>query len=279
MGSVSVSRTLVKSPPEVWAELERDGRLAELLEIESLEVTVAQELEVLEWQAETASGRIEIKASGWGTKVSLTAEVDETEAKETVAEVVDDSHGGEEEVAVVTEPEVEAPPSADDVEFSAESNPQEVLESPVDEDDASAEPDSIADEIEVVAEKVAKLGFWARVKRLFEGSTDLTIDAMPGDDKGEAEEAEAGAEVEALAAEIPVTEEKIAPEVDQPAAMESVSETAHEPSPEPQPEPASQTVPVPEPQPEALATPDLEMRLTAVLDHLGAAHKRPFSSM
>ncbi|MBK5229739.1 MAG: hypothetical protein JJE27_01065, partial [Thermoleophilia bacterium] len=95
MPAFEVSRTLVKSPPEVWAELERSERLAELLGDDAIKITRAEPETKIEWQGSTASGTIEIGASGWGTKVRLTAEAAdppelpraETEvAKETVAE-------------------------------------------------------------------------------------------------------------------------------------------------------------------------------------------------
>lgn len=78
MADVEVSRTLVKSPPELWSDLEGE-RLADALG----EVTVhATEPErALAWEADGARGTAVLEPSGWGTKVTLTAEVEEAAAK------------------------------------------------------------------------------------------------------------------------------------------------------------------------------------------------------
>jgi len=78
MPSVEVSRTLVKSPPELWAEL-----TAECLEKAVGQVTVeeAEPERVLAWRADGASGTARIEPAGWGTKLTLTAEVEEQVAE------------------------------------------------------------------------------------------------------------------------------------------------------------------------------------------------------
>jgi hypothetical protein len=74
MPTYEVSRTLVKSPPELWAELQGDR-----LEQAVGDVTVhAEDPErVLAWEAEGARGRAVLEPAGWGTKVTLTAETEE----------------------------------------------------------------------------------------------------------------------------------------------------------------------------------------------------------
>lgn len=74
MPAFEVSRTLVKSSPEVWAELEKVERLAELLGDGAITITRRQPETEIEWQGSAATGKIEIAASAWGTKVRLTAE-------------------------------------------------------------------------------------------------------------------------------------------------------------------------------------------------------------
>ncbi len=74
MATVEVSRTLVKSPPELWTELQGD-RLPEALGGASVRAT--QPERELEWETEGAHGKAVIEESGWGTKVTLTAEVEE----------------------------------------------------------------------------------------------------------------------------------------------------------------------------------------------------------
>jgi hypothetical protein len=73
MISSEVQRTLVKSPPELWAELSDPSSLARHLgELGEIRITRAEPEKLVEWEAEAASGTVAIKASGWGTKVTLT---------------------------------------------------------------------------------------------------------------------------------------------------------------------------------------------------------------
>lgn len=78
MPTVTVSRTLVKSPPELWAEL-RGDRLAEAVGEVSVRQTEPER--ALEWEADGASGTARLEPAGWGTKVILTAEVEEAVAR------------------------------------------------------------------------------------------------------------------------------------------------------------------------------------------------------
>ncbi len=73
MPSVEAQRTLVKSPPELWAELSDPTSLARHLgEFGEIRITRIEAETSVEWEAESASGRVELKPSGWGTKVTLT---------------------------------------------------------------------------------------------------------------------------------------------------------------------------------------------------------------
>jgi len=76
MPTYEVSRTLVKSPPELWAELEGE-RLAEALGEARIEPT--QPERELRWEAPGMRGTAALEPSGWGTKVTLRAEVEEQE--------------------------------------------------------------------------------------------------------------------------------------------------------------------------------------------------------
>jgi hypothetical protein len=74
MISTEVQRTLVKSPPELWAELSDPQALARHLgELGEIRITRVQPEETVEWEAGSTSGTITIKPSGWGTKVTLSA--------------------------------------------------------------------------------------------------------------------------------------------------------------------------------------------------------------
>jgi hypothetical protein len=79
MPTVEVSRTLVKSPPELWTELEGD-RLADAVG----EVTVrpTEHERELAWEAVGARGTARLDPSSWGTKVTLTAEVEDHVARQ-----------------------------------------------------------------------------------------------------------------------------------------------------------------------------------------------------
>jgi hypothetical protein len=73
MISSEVQRTLVKSPPELWAEISDPESLARHLgEFGEIRITRVQPEQKVEWEADKASGTVVIKPSGWGTKVKLT---------------------------------------------------------------------------------------------------------------------------------------------------------------------------------------------------------------
>ena len=75
MPSLEAKRTLVKSPPEIWAEVSDAGALARHLgEFGEIRITRTQPESVVEWEGEKASGCVRLEPSGWGTKVTLTAE-------------------------------------------------------------------------------------------------------------------------------------------------------------------------------------------------------------
>ena len=68
-------RTLVKSPPELWAELSDPESLAKHLEaFGEIRITRLDPESTVAWEGDRARGTVELSASGWGTKVTLTAE-------------------------------------------------------------------------------------------------------------------------------------------------------------------------------------------------------------
>jgi hypothetical protein len=74
MVSSEVQRTLVKSPPELWAELSDPAALGRHLgELGEIRITRTQPEQKVEWEADDSSGTVLIDPSGWGTKVTLTA--------------------------------------------------------------------------------------------------------------------------------------------------------------------------------------------------------------
>ena len=78
MPRFEVSRTLVKSPPELWAELGPDC-LEPALGAVSVEETEPER--ELSFQGEGVHGTAVLEPAGWGTKVTLTAETEEQVAQ------------------------------------------------------------------------------------------------------------------------------------------------------------------------------------------------------
>jgi hypothetical protein len=75
MSEHEASRTLVKSPPELWAELSDQSSLAGHLEepFGEIRITRLEPETAVAWEGERASGTVRIEPSGWGTRVTLTA--------------------------------------------------------------------------------------------------------------------------------------------------------------------------------------------------------------
>jgi len=84
MPTVEVSRTLVKSPPELWSELQGE-RLRQAVGA-GASITQSEDERLLAWECEDASGTASLEPSGWGTKVVLRAEVQE-QVRELESEV------------------------------------------------------------------------------------------------------------------------------------------------------------------------------------------------
>ncbi len=83
MTSLQASRTLVKSPPELWAELSELGSLARHLgEFGEIRITQVDPESRVEWEADRASGTVRLEPSGWGTRVVLTVDTPEPTAPE-----------------------------------------------------------------------------------------------------------------------------------------------------------------------------------------------------
>jgi hypothetical protein len=71
---MEAKRTLVKSPPELWAELSDIASLARHLgEFGEIRITRTEPESVVEWEGDRASGSVRLEPSGWGTTVTLTA--------------------------------------------------------------------------------------------------------------------------------------------------------------------------------------------------------------
>jgi len=96
MISSEVQRTLVKSPPELWAELSDPDALARHLgELGEIKIIRIEPEKLVEWEAEGTTGTVAIKPSGWGTKVTLTVsrELPAAEIAEDAAESEENDAG------------------------------------------------------------------------------------------------------------------------------------------------------------------------------------------
>src|SRR5947209_5490688 len=118
------SRTLVKSPPELWAECSDAASLARHLgEFGEITITRLDPETAVAWEGELASGTVRIEPSGWGTRVTLTAQVAAEAAAEAEAAVAAEAaaEAAEAEPEPPSEPEAVAEP-----EPPAEPEPQRV---------------------------------------------------------------------------------------------------------------------------------------------------------
>jgi hypothetical protein len=78
MPDLSAKRTLVKSPPELWEELsEVEGLAKHFGAFGEITITKLEPEHTVAWEGEHGSGTVSIEPSGWGTKVTLHAEVPE----------------------------------------------------------------------------------------------------------------------------------------------------------------------------------------------------------
>jgi hypothetical protein len=112
MPTVEVSRTLVKSPPELWAELQGD-RLPAALGGGTVRPTEPERM--LEWEAGGACGTATLEQSGWGTKVTITAEVEE-EVRRLESDVAKRGLWGRLRVAEPPPPPPPDPPRSEHIE-------------------------------------------------------------------------------------------------------------------------------------------------------------------
>lgn len=71
----TAARTLVKSPPELWAEVADDEALARHLgAFGSIRITRTEPGRTVAWEGDRARGTVLLEPAGWGTKVTLEAE-------------------------------------------------------------------------------------------------------------------------------------------------------------------------------------------------------------
>ena len=141
----TASRTLVKSPPEVWEQLDHPGRMQGLMSAlvgRAAEVTVyeREEESKLAWRAsDDAWIEVELAEKGWGTNVSVTAEngSEPTKLEGWIDAVIDElatpTKRPFEGMGEAREPETPKPEIAVVEETPAEDEPEESAEPEVEE--------------------------------------------------------------------------------------------------------------------------------------------------
>lgn len=252
------SRTLVKSPPELWAECSDAASLARHLDqFGEIRITRLEPETAVAWEGERARGTVRIEPSGWGTKVILTVVpvADEEVAAEAAEEVADDTEGPP------AAEDTEGPPVAEGGESPVSDRtgpPTEavMVPEPADEPDAPADPPEAADPPEPTTDPPPRR---RRFSRLFGFLRGPELKPVISD--------ELVAPDEPVALEEPVPlEQPVVPE--QPEVAEPLA---------PADEPAIATDPPPETTAGEPATEATDDALAAALDSLGQAHHRPYS--
>jgi hypothetical protein len=245
MPDLTAKRTLVKSPPELWEELSEVERLAKHLgAFGEITITKLEPEHTVAWEGEHASGTVSIEPSGWGTKVTLRAELPEPEP--------------EPEPEPDPEPAAAAPPEEAQhiagpsvpfrVEPEPEAEPDPIAAAPIEEAqhigdtsgrfrvEPAVEPDEeVGEEASgEVPEEVARRGFWGW---LFRRRTEAVAEPTT-----EAEPAAAGprpiatdAESEPIAAEGKPVIAEPEPAEPEPIAAEAHAEPVVEPPADPEP--------------------------------------------
>jgi hypothetical protein len=142
MVSSEVQRTLVKSPPELWAELSDPAALARHLgELGEIRITRVEPEQKVEWAADETSGTVLIDPSGWGTRVTLTAtrEISEPESPRAADASTerDGTAPSQAESTAPSQPKSMAPPepespAASQSDATAPSRPESTAKSPPD---------------------------------------------------------------------------------------------------------------------------------------------------
>jgi hypothetical protein len=246
-------RTLVKSPPELWAEVSDVDHLARHLgEFGEIRITRLEPETTVAWEGDRACGTVALEPAGWGTKVTLTAKLAEAVAAEPEPPASEPEPAPEPVAAepepVAAEPE---PPAAEPEPLPAEPATAAAEPEPAAPEPVASEPTALEPE----ADGAPKVGFFARLfGRRRKVAPVVEVEPEPA----------------------PVAEA----ELPEPAAAEpgpKAAPVAVEPEPEPEP-----VAPEPEPvaeesQPARLDPARAEAILTGVLDDLGSAHHRPFS--
>jgi hypothetical protein len=235
----TASRTLVKSPPELWAECSDAAALTRHLDqFGDIKITRLEPETAIAWEGEQVRGTVRLEPSGWGTKVTLTAELEEVAGGAVLEPVAPEPAAVEPEPASVAVERVAVEPETVAVE---------------------PEPVAVAPRPKPVAPRPEKRpGWFGRVVAMLVGSAEPEPELVLRELTAEPEP-EVVAEPDVIAE----PESDAVAESDVVAEPEAVAVRERESKPE--------AVPLSE----ELA--DAELALVAALESLGQAHHRPFS--
>ncbi len=212
MPGPSVQRTIVKSQPEVWSEVSDATSLTRHLgAFGEITITHVTPETAVAWEGDRVRGTVTLERSGWGTKVTVTAETEESAAAQEV-------------MAEVTEVAVETVSVAPPVIEESVTDAMVVADTP----DAAPTADR-------------SRGLWARLARRWRARADAAIEVVTPE-----------LVIEDVPEDVPAPQERIVVVDVEPEVVAAI-------------------------EPEAEPLPDLDGVLNAMLDHLSAAHHRPFS--
>lgn len=285
MTDVMAERRLVKSRPELWAEVSEVERLADHLgELGGIRITKVEPESTVAWEGEQISGTVELEQSGWGTKVTLSATVPEPDPIAQPVEPDPTPDAIAEPVERDPTPDAIAPP----VEPDPAPGPIKPPGEPEPEPGPIIPPAEDPEPVEAPAAADARPGFWARMFRR-RPAEPLAADG-PETDAGEPTAAEPEEEPQPVVAATAEPEEPPRPVVaatskpDTAVAREAVAVAEPEPTvDEGDVAVAREAVAVAEPEPEPAVDEGgreverIKAVLDGTLDALGQAHHRPFS--
>jgi hypothetical protein len=244
MDELQAQRRLVKSPPELWAEVSSEDVLRRhLAPFGAIRITRREPESTVAWEGERASGTVSLDAAGWGTRVTLKAVPVTPLAGEPW---VDPRRW------VAPEEEPWSPPAPEEPQAAVEPEPEPEQPEAIAEPDVEPEPEPAP----AAVEPPPRRGWLARLLRRAPAAeiTPPTPPAPPPDPSP------------------PTPRPDPSPEPPAPAPPTPDPTPPIEP-PEPAPTPDGPTIEAEDRMPAAEALKVLE----GMLDHLGSAHHRPFS--
>ncbi|HTA33378.1 MAG TPA: hypothetical protein VK721_08135 [Solirubrobacteraceae bacterium] len=311
MISSEVQRTLVKSPPELWAELSDPAALARHLgELGEIRIVRTEPERVVEWAAEHATGVVSIKPSGWGTRVTLSATRERAAEPEAAGATRDepDASDAAAQPDTTADPEPDANPEPATAPKSA-TEPEAAADVEV----AAAAPDIAPVSLQQPREPEPRRGIFARLFRRRSRTRFAPEEAAQDTGPPELDApapaiAESGStQTQTLAVEpsperpdaFAAVRQVLAPETfaathpfaaqaaagAAPAATQSAPAAGEEREPqalrppdgEPSSDIAAELMAAEDVTADEVSAAEVTAVLTAVLDRLGAAHHRPFS--